>query len=79
MRTTVTLDEDLVGELVSFTKEKAKTGAVTWAVKEHIRRAKLKKLAGLLGAVDVDEKAINKSDEADMRRAQWLEDIGNDQ
>jgi len=58
MRTTVTLDENLVGELLSFTHAKTKTGAVTLAVKEQIRRSKLKKLAGLLGIVDVDEKAI---------------------
>ena len=77
MRTTVTLDENLVGELLSFTHAKTKTGAVTLAVKEHIRRAKLKKLAGLLGTVDADEKAINEGDNADMRRAQLLEEIGN--
>jgi len=77
MRTTVTLDENLVGELLSFTHAKTKTGAVTLAVKEQIRRSKLKKLAGLLGTVDVDEKAINESNKADMRRAQWLEEIGD--
>ncbi len=77
MRTTVTLDENLIGELLNLTHAKTKTGAVALAVKEYIRRAKLKKLAGLLGTVDVDEKAINEGDKADMRRAQWLEEIGN--
>ena len=77
MRTTVTLDEDLVSELVKFTHAKTKTSAVALAVKEQIRRSKLKKLAGLLGTVNVDEKAINESNKADMRRAQWLEEIGN--
>lgn len=76
MRTTVTLDENLVRELVRFTDSKTKTAAVALAVKEQIRRAKLKKLAGLLGTVDVDEKAIRESNKADMRRAQWLEEIG---
>ncbi len=78
MRTTVTLDENLVRELVKFTHAKTKTGAVALAVKEQIRRSKLKKLAGFLGTVDVDEKAINESNKTDMRRAQWLEKIGND-
>lgn len=76
MRTTVTLDESLVRELVKFSSAKTKTAAVALAVTEQIRRAKLKKLAGFLGTVDVDEKAIKESNKADMRRAQWLEEIG---
>ena len=80
MRTTVTLDENMVRELVEFSDAKTKTAAVALAVKEQIRRAKLKELAGLLGTVDVDEKAIKEGNKADMRRAQWLEEIveGND-
>ena len=80
MRTTVTLDENMVRELVEFSDAKTKTAAVALAVKEQIRRAKLKELAGLLGKVDVDEKAIKEGNKADMRRAQWLEEIveGND-
>ncbi len=76
MRTTVTLDEKLVKELVKFTDAKTKTAAVAIAVKEQIRQAKLKKLAGLLGTVAVDEKAIKESNKADMKRAKWLEEIG---
>ena len=76
MRTTVTLDENLVRELVKFSGTKTKTAAVAFAVKEHIRRAKLKKLAGLLGTIDIDEKAIAESNIEDMKRAQWLEEIG---
>jgi hypothetical protein len=76
MRTTVTLDEKLVNELVEFTDAKTKTAAVAMAVKEQIRRAKLKKLADLLGTVAIDEKAIKEGNKADMKRAQWLEEIG---
>ena len=76
MRTTVTLDETLVKELVKFSNAKTKTAAVALAVKEQIRRAKLKKLAALLGTVDVDEQVIKESNKADMRRAQWLKEIG---
>ena len=78
MRTTVTLDENLVRELVKFSDAKTKTAAVALAVKEQIRRAKLKKLAGLLGTIDFDEEAIKKSNRADMKRAQWLKDIGKE-
>lgn len=60
MRTTVTLDEKLVKELLEFTDAKAKTAAVAIAVKEQIRRAKLKKLADFLGTVAIDEKAIKE-------------------
>ena len=76
MRTTVTLDENLVRELVRLSDAKTKTAAVAFAVQEQIRRAKLKKLASLLGTVTVDVKAINESNKADMRRAQWLEEMG---
>ena len=76
MRTTVTLDENLVRELVSLSEAKTKTAAVAFAVQEQIRRAKLKKLASLLGTVTVDVKALNEGNKADMRRAQWLEEMG---
>jgi len=78
MRTTVTLDETLIGELLRFSDAKTKTAAVALAVKEQIRRAKLKQLAGLLGTVDVDEKTIEESNKADIMRAQWLEGIGKE-
>ena len=76
MRTTVTLDENLVRELVKLSDAKNKTAAVAFAVREQIRRAKLKKLATLLGTVTVDVKAINESNKADMKRVRWLEEIG---
>jgi hypothetical protein len=76
MRTTVTLDENLVRELVRLSDAKTKTAAVAFAVQEQIRRAKLKKLANLLGTVTVNVKAINESNQADMRRTQWLEEMG---
>ncbi|MEZ4602052.1 MAG: type II toxin-antitoxin system VapB family antitoxin [Desulfobacterales bacterium] len=42
MRTTVTLDEHMVRELVKISNAKSKTAAVAMAVKEQIRLAKLK-------------------------------------
>lgn len=76
MRTTVTLDENLVRELLKLSDAKTKTAAVAFAVQEQIRRAKLKKLASILGTVVVDEKAINESNQADIKRAEWLGVIG---
>ncbi len=76
MRTTVTLDEEMVRELMEYCNAKSKTAAVASAIKDQIRRAKLKQLASLLGTVEVDEKSVQESNEADMRRAQWLEETG---
>jgi hypothetical protein len=78
MRTTVTIDEKLVRELMQLSHAKNKTAAVALAVKEQIRRTKLKKLSDLLGTIDVDEKEIENSDRLDLTRAQWLEGIGTE-
>ncbi len=76
MRTTITLDEKLVSELVKITGAKTKTEAVTSAVREQIRMIKLKKLSDLLGTVDIDEKEIEKADSLDLNRAKWLDNMG---
>ena len=73
MRTNVTLDESLVRELLDLSGEKTKTAAVTAAVREQIRRAKRKRLAGLLGRVDVDEASLQAQQEADRRRTRSVE------
>ncbi|HLP47306.1 MAG TPA: type II toxin-antitoxin system VapB family antitoxin [Candidatus Kapabacteria bacterium] len=78
MRTTVTLDERLLLELMRYSIAKTKTEAVALAVKEQIRRAKLKTLADRLGSIEVDEKAIEEGNNADIKRAQWLNGIGVD-
>lgn len=76
MRTTVTLDESLVKELLKYMNSKTKTGAVVQAVKEQIRREKLKQLSDKLGKIDFDEEVIREGNESDMKRAQWLGDMG---
>jgi len=55
MRTNVTLDQALVGELLRVSGKKTKTAAVTAATKEQIRAAKRQKLASLLGTIHVEE------------------------
>ena len=76
MRTTVTLDEKLVKDLMELSGARSKTAAVASAVKDQIRRAKLRKLAALLGTVDVNESPVLEGDKADLLRAQWLEETG---
>ena len=76
MRTTVTLDESLVNELMSYFKVKTKTAAAAQAVKEQIRGAKLKRLANQLGSIAVDEEAITNSNNVDCKREQLLNQLG---
>jgi Arc/MetJ family transcription regulator len=76
MRTTVTLDESLVNELMRFSMAKTKTSAVTQAVKDQIRKAKLQLLASLLGSIEVDEKAVDEANDTDLERARWLNKLG---
>ena len=59
MRTNVVLDEAKVDVLMRLTGARTKTAAVARAVDEQIRREKLRRLASLLGKVDVDEEAIS--------------------
>ena len=74
MRTNITLDETLVSELLGLSGEKTKTAAVTAAVKEQIRRAKLKQLADLLGHIQVDEAALKSVAQADRDRDHVLDE-----
>jgi Arc/MetJ family transcription regulator len=76
MRTTVTLEESLVAELLQVTGRKTKTAAVKAAIKEQIRRARLKQLAGLLGRLELDEEALARSREVELARAEWLAELG---
>ncbi len=76
MRTNITLDEALVSELLNLSNEKTKTGAVVFAIKEQIRLAKRKKLASLLGNIEVDEDALKAQKEADNERSKLLKVIG---
>ena len=75
MRTTVTLDEGLVRELLELSAVKTKTAAVTLAVKEEIRRAKLRKLADMLGQIAVDEESLAAHSAADRQRSNVLDEV----
>lgn len=78
MRTTVTLDEELVRRVQALYGSKTKTAAVTKALHEHIRLAHLGELAALLGRVDFDEDVIRSGDEADLERARSLAGDGDE-
>jgi len=72
MRSTVTVEEPLVAELVALTGARSKTAAVKRALEEQIRLAKLRRLSDLLGHVEVDEAALTSGDAADLARSTSL-------
>jgi hypothetical protein len=73
MRTTITLDEALVRQLQQACGARTKTAAVAGAVKEQLRRLKLRRLSALLGKIRLDESALRDAEQADRRRSALLE------
>ena len=59
MRTTITIDDAIFGELMRFTQAKTRTEAINRALSEWLRRQKIEKLKALRGklefAGDLDE------------------------
>jgi hypothetical protein len=51
MATTVTLDSELIDQIVSLTKEQHKAAAVRKALLEYIRMQKLRELSELAGTI----------------------------
>lgn len=70
MRTTVTLDEKLVREVMKTTAARTKTGAVTRALQEHVRRMRIDKLRSLLGKVEIDSEGLKELREMELQEAE---------
>lgn len=54
MRTTLDIDEKLVGEVMALTGEKNKGRAVNKAMEEYVRQTRIKGLLALRGKLDLD-------------------------
>ena len=54
MRTTITLDRDILGILQKETKLKSKSKAVLLAVEDYLRRRRVKKILDHAGGYDFD-------------------------
>ena len=67
MRTTVTLDEKLVSQVVKESSQRTKTRAVTVALSEYLRRKKIDKLRSMLGRMDIDAEAAISLREAEVK------------
>jgi Arc/MetJ family transcription regulator len=57
MRTTVTIEHDILEELLKQTKAKSKAAAVKEAVRDYLRREKLKKIKSWKGKLEFDSTA----------------------
>jgi len=53
MRTTLNISDTLIKELMSVTDTKTKTKAIEVAIREYVRRRKVKKLKSLSGKIDI--------------------------
>ncbi|MBE0414921.1 MAG: DUF2191 domain-containing protein [Dehalococcoidia bacterium] len=56
-RTTITLPQGLVDELVKVTRAKSKTRAVTIAIEEEIRKRKLENIKSSAGSLEFEIEA----------------------
>lgn len=54
MRATVTIDHDILEELLKETKSKSKAAAVKEAIREYIKRAKLRRIKSFKGKLEFD-------------------------
>ena len=54
MRTTITIDDAIFGELMRFTQAKTRTEAINRALSEWVRRKKIEKLKALRGKIRFD-------------------------
>ncbi len=64
MRTTMSLDEGLIKELMAVTKAKTKTEAIHLAISEFVRRKKIEGLLALEGKIhlDLDWRALEEQE-----------------
>jgi Arc/MetJ family transcription regulator len=55
MRTTLTIDDELMNEIAKETGKKAPLEAIREALQAYVQQQKLKKVLALRGAVDIED------------------------
>jgi Arc/MetJ family transcription regulator len=55
MRTTITIDDNLMNQLMQTTGESSPAKALRQAVQDYVRQARLKKLLALRGQVPIED------------------------
>ena len=72
MRTTITIDRELLDELVETTGEKSKSAALNKAAEDYVRREKLRDLKDFWLGIQVDN-VRDETREAERRRERFLD------
>ena len=72
MRTTITIDRELLDELVETTGEKSKSAALNKAAEDYVRREKLRDLKDFWLGIRVED-VRDEAREADRRRERFLD------
>ncbi len=74
MRTTITIDRELLDELVETTGEKSKSAALNKAAEDYVRREKLRDLKDFWLGIRVED-VRDEAREADRRRERFLDSL----
>ena len=74
MRTTITIDQGMLDELVEATGEKSKSAALNRAVEEYLRREKLQNLKEAWLGNRIED-VRQEAREADLRRERFLDTL----
>ena len=74
MRTTITIDQTLLDELVETTGEKSQSAALNKAAEEYVRRQKLRDLKDYWLGIQVED-VRDEAREADRRRERFLDSL----
>ena len=74
MRTTITIDRELLDELVETTGEKSKSAALNKAAEDYVRREKLRDLKDFWLGIRVED-VRDETREADRRRERFLDSL----
>lgn len=74
MRTTISIDQRVLEELVEATGERSRSAALNRAAEEYLRRRKLRDLKDAWLAARVDD-VRPEAREADLRRERFLQSL----
>ena len=54
MRSTITIEKEILDELIKETRQKSKAAAVKKAIKEYLKRKKIEKIKSMKGKLEFD-------------------------
>ncbi len=54
MRTTLNIDDILMEKLLETTRQKSKTKAITIAIKDYLKKTRIKKILSYQGKLDIE-------------------------